>query len=297
MSVKCFGPIQTHVQGLEDADAWIDEMLYFIPAAQVWRLTTANRSAECPFGSGLESKTVTPEQAAEWFMQPEALDWLARTGTEFPAELAQYSPGTERNKKLLTVYEKGHHTGAHLLDVTHAQCWELEPAVSNWDSFGGYPLDGYARALYRLANKAFVLVEEYFHNDACVKADPEFAFVQDEAAADLLLANGIEPPPDLAQLVRDRILNADAAVDLELPSGAIPTATQSPREDKEALALALLLKHPDWTDTRIASEVGVARTTVYDWPRFKAAKLALKSGKHDMPKGYREEDGNLEAYK
>jgi hypothetical protein len=36
----------------------------------------------------------------------------------------------------------------------------------------------------------------------------------------------------------------------------------------EAKALALLVQHPDWTDTRIAKEVPCSRTSLYRWPRY-----------------------------
>ena len=51
----------------------------------------------------------------------------------------------------------------------------------------------------------------------------------------------------------------------------------------EARALAMLSMHPGWTDTKIAREVGVARTTLYDWPRYKNARALLKAGKNDRP--------------
>ena len=45
----------------------------------------------------------------------------------------------------------------------------------------------------------------------------------------------------------------------------------------------MLSMHPGWTDTKIAREVGVARTTLYDWPRYKNARALLKAGKNDRP--------------
>ena len=72
------------------------------------------------------------------------------------------------------------------------------------------------------------------------------------------------------------------------------------KEDKptgEALALAMLVEHPDWPDTKIAKAVGVNRTTLYDWPNFKKAKEALKQGKKEFPKGSKNgETGNVEAW-
>jgi hypothetical protein len=67
--------------------------------------------------------------------------------------------------------------------------------------------------------------------------------------------------------------------------------------NKTALALATLQQHPDWTDEQIAKEVGVNRTTLYDWPDFKKAKEILKQGKNDIPKGSKNgETGDIEAW-
>jgi hypothetical protein len=65
----------------------------------------------------------------------------------------------------------------------------------------------------------------------------------------------------------------------------------------EALALAMLVEHPDWPDTKIAKAVGVSRTTLYDWPAFKKAKEALKQGKDDLPNGSKDgETSDMEAW-
>jgi predicted DNA-binding protein (UPF0251 family) len=44
----------------------------------------------------------------------------------------------------------------------------------------------------------------------------------------------------------------------------------------EALAVVKMIEHPDWTDEKIAKEIGVSRTTLYDWPQFKAARAVQK---------------------
>lgn len=67
--------------------------------------------------------------------------------------------------------------------------------------------------------------------------------------------------------------------------------------DGEARALAVLVKHPDWSDTKIAKEAKVSRTTLYRYPRFRAARATARDGgKASLPKGYKEQDGSLEAY-
>ncbi len=59
--------------------------------------------------------------------------------------------------------------------------------------------------------------------------------------------------------------------------------TQSPpRLAKRAHALALLARHPDWTDMRIAAEVGVNRTTLYRWREYRKAREQAKAAKREQ---------------
>jgi len=60
-----------------------------------------------------------------------------------------------------------------------------------------------------------------------------------------------------------------------------------PKLSNEAHALAMLVQHPDWTDTQIADAVGVNRTTLYNWDSFKRARAELKRGRTDRPSGHR----------
>lgn len=65
----------------------------------------------------------------------------------------------------------------------------------------------------------------------------------------------------------------------------------------EAKALAMLVEHSDWTDTKIAKAVGVSRTTLYNWSSFKKAKEALKQGRNKFPSGSKNgESGDIEAW-
>ncbi len=52
----------------------------------------------------------------------------------------------------------------------------------------------------------------------------------------------------------------------------------------EELALAVLVSHPEWSDTAIAKHVGCGRTSLYRWPRYVAAREALESGRYQRPK-------------
>lgn len=63
----------------------------------------------------------------------------------------------------------------------------------------------------------------------------------------------------------------------------------------EEKALALLIRHPDWTDKTIAENVPCHRTTLYDWERYRQARKALKSGSTELPRGSKTANGDMEA--
>lgn len=52
--------------------------------------------------------------------------------------------------------------------------------------------------------------------------------------------------------------------------------------EKEALALAWLTMHPEWTNDQIADKCGIARTSIYRFEKFKAARAVLKEGRRDF---------------
>jgi hypothetical protein len=74
------------------------------------------------------------------------------------------------------------------------------------------------------------------------------------------------------------------------------------RVDPESLAIALVMKHPNWTIAQIASKVGVDRRTLYKWPKFRNAAKAsgvLKprgAKDQDLRRGQRTPDGQIEAW-
>jgi hypothetical protein len=62
-------------------------------------------------------------------------------------------------------------------------------------------------------------------------------------------------------------------------------------------ALMLLYAHPDWTDAKIAKEIPVSRTTLYEWPDYKKAREILKSDKRNIPRGRKDaETGKVETW-
>lgn len=58
----------------------------------------------------------------------------------------------------------------------------------------------------------------------------------------------------------------------------------------EAKAVAILLDHPEWSDTRIAAEVPCHRSTLYEWPKYVAAKKAMKTGREKYQRDCVEEE-------
>lgn len=55
------------------------------------------------------------------------------------------------------------------------------------------------------------------------------------------------------------------------------------RLSKEAMALAALADHPDWSDEQIAELAGCSRSSLYRMPRFVMARQALYRAREDYP--------------
>ena len=67
--------------------------------------------------------------------------------------------------------------------------------------------------------------------------------------------------------------------------------------DGEMKALACLTKHPGWSKAKIAREISVNRTTLYEYTLFMQAVELLKETKQDMPRGFKgSESGDIEAW-
>jgi hypothetical protein len=65
----------------------------------------------------------------------------------------------------------------------------------------------------------------------------------------------------------------------------------------EAQAVALLVQHPEWSDSQIADAVGCARTSLYRWPKFTISRAALQQGRREIVTGRKDaETGDLEAW-
>jgi len=93
------------------------------------------------------------------------------------------------------------------------------------------------------------------------------------------------------------ILRPKAALGLtsETPAGALPV--NEGQMSGEARAVGVLAQHPDWTDKQVARAAGVHPKSLYRYQRFKIARGALKdSGQSDLPRGFKTDDGDIEAY-
>jgi hypothetical protein len=132
----------------------------------------------------------------------------------------------------------------------------------------------------------------YGIGDDIIKASKVGAFEQ-ESFADLRAAlAGVDGGHDavacLVKFISTRMpdfkLNGPAHADIRAIADTLKALAQAkPGAAKDAAspesrALALLIEHPDWTDTDIAKAVGVHRTTLYDWPKFKMARKAQVTG-------------------
>jgi hypothetical protein len=122
---------------------------------------------------------------------------------------------------------------------------------------------------------------------ASLRRDELAAF--DRALA--MIARGLEDARD------DRPDRAQGAAPRRAPIDFQAT-TPSPGktlEDWDAEACKLLIQHPDWTVKRIAQEMGYPRTSLYRLAKFQKARAILEQGKGSMPRGWKGDDGVLEA--
>jgi len=77
-------------------------------------------------------------------------------------------------------------------------------------------------------------------------------------------------------------------------SGDIIEKEQQPKLSSRSIALILLKQEPRWTDTRIAKEVGVSRTSLYRWPEYEMLRKLLRK-QWSLPRGSKDKDGRVEA--
>lgn len=74
---------------------------------------------------------------------------------------------------------------------------------------------------------------------------------------------------------------------------------QSPESQMsgEARALAVLADHPGWTNKQVAEAAGVNVKSLFRFKQYKTARQMLRdSGRASLPRGFKTDDGDIEAY-
>jgi len=110
------------------------------------------------------------------------------------------------------------------------------------------------------------------------------------------------------------VVNAWLRAAQRLPSELTPTLTRAAsrqtatseaalnggtasRIGQQEQAIALLLNDPSLTDSAIAERVGVHRSTLYRWKKYKQTRAAFKQiGKSAMARGQKDKSGRVEAW-
>ncbi len=95
-----------------------------------------------------------------------------------------------------------------------------------------------------------------------------------------------------ARWAMQEITQGDTRVPPELSSPASQTLK---KRDLGAEAIAMLVKHQDWSVTRIAKELGCRRQTLYKFDQFRQLIETRKGNKRSLPRGTKI-DGRVEAY-
>ncbi|NLS94465.1 MAG: hypothetical protein GXX96_20095 [Planctomycetaceae bacterium] len=156
---------------------------------------------------------------------------------------------------------------------------DLAP-VSNWSHFRGHhatipePIGRYAGASYHERAQRLVF-------DASVFAGRSW-----EDAGRALQGLPEFHADHLAAMIADEATRAARAASEEQNGETTSQKTTKPTEGLtgEEKALATLVAHPDWSDTKIAKHIGCHRTTLYKWPKYIAAREALDMSRSRFPR-------------
>jgi hypothetical protein len=103
---------------------------------------------------------------------------------------------------------------------------------------------------------------------------------------------------------RNAVAEQSAEIGTAVGGTLAPSLTPpgAPELEPEILAIALLVKHRDWSLAQIADRLGVDRKTLYKWEGFrdaaeKAGKLTpRRGGLRSLPHGHKTEGRTVEAY-
>jgi hypothetical protein len=75
------------------------------------------------------------------------------------------------------------------------------------------------------------------------------------------------------------------------------TSHSNPTHDPVLVAAVLRAQHPDWSVQEIAKAAGCSRSTLYDSPWFRRVHDAMQEHLNDLPRGTKEKDGDMEAWR
>ena len=105
--------------------------------------------------------------------------------------------------------------------------------------------------------------------------------------------------PELWNPAETALLSLMTAANLAAEQQAAAVAAWSmpgepPRNDSEAVAVAMLKKRPALTNKEAALATGVSVRTVCRWTMYRLAKASLKAGNAPR-RGFRRDDGRIEA--
>jgi len=185
-----------------------------------------------------------------------------------------------------------------------------QPALDDLQTLSGKPWDLVTRRTLDAIAKPIGQTRPW----NCDPLTPEAAAAEQKAATDAWWAlRGHNPWGGLLQDLEARILDLQAIRRKQYqapPEEAAQAASDAPAPPEEAekqkqrgrhkwLAEALLLvrDHPEWSDTKIAEQVGKHPSTLSRCDEYQAAAALARRQRSDLPRGYRDADsGALEAY-
>jgi AraC-like DNA-binding protein len=83
----------------------------------------------------------------------------------------------------------------------------------------------------------------------------------------------IKCEPDLAPIALHLMTRLELAMNTEAREHPLPKLS------KRAVAMALLIQNPEWSDSDIAKAAGCSRAYLYQIPQYVAAREAMKGGR------------------
>ena len=95
---------------------------------------------------------------------------------------------------------------------------------------------------------------------------------------------GLESEADGSEAMTERIVAEYSKLRRALAAvGPAEGATETSLGAEEK-AIAALVAHPEWSDTKIAEHAGCHRTSLYRWPLYVAAREAQQSSRQERPR-------------